>query len=72
MPGSLPEQKVSRVLRGAWATWLNEHTTDAQLAAALGIGMPSVPQPLSAGPGSGRPEVKTVGQPGPQSPVCTS
>ena len=69
---SLPEQKVSRVLRGAWATWLNEHTTDAQLAAALGIRMPSVPQPPLAGPGSGPPGLKTVGQPGPQSPMCTS
>lgn len=64
---SLPEQKVSQVLRGAWATWLNEHTTDAQLAAALGIAMPSVPQLPSAGPDS-----KTAGQPGPPSPVCTS
>jgi hypothetical protein len=61
---SLPEQKVSQVLRGAWASWLNEHTTDAQLAAALGIRMPTVPQLPSPGPGSG--------QPGPQSPVCTS
>jgi hypothetical protein len=69
---SLPEQKISQVLRGAWATWLNEHTTDAQLAAALGIRMPSVPQPPLAGPGSGRPNLKTVGQPGPPSPVCTS
>ncbi len=69
---NLPEQKVSQVLRGAWATWLNEHTTDAQLAAALGIRMPSVPQLPSAGPGSRHPDVKTTGQPGPQSPVCTS
>jgi hypothetical protein len=69
---SLPEQKVSQVLRGGWATWLNEHTTDAQLAAALGIRMPSVPQLPLAGPGSRHPDVKTTGQPGPQSPVCTS
>jgi hypothetical protein len=69
---SLPEPQVSQVLRGAWATWLNEHTTDAQLAAALGIRMPSVPQPPLAGPGSRHPDVKTVGQPGPQSPVCDS
>jgi hypothetical protein len=69
---SLPEQKVSQVLRGAWATWLNEHTTDAQLAAALGIRMPSVPQLPLAGPGSGQRDLKTVGQPPPQSPVCTS
>jgi len=67
----LPEQKVSQVLRGAWATWLNGHTSDAQLAAALGIRMPSVPQLPSPGAGSGQPGVKTTGQPGPQSPVCT-
>ena len=42
---SLPEQKVAHVLKSAWATWLNRHTTDAQLAAALGIRMPSVPVP---------------------------
>jgi hypothetical protein len=69
---SLPEQKVSQVLRGAWATWMNEHTTDAQLAAALGIRMPTVPQLPSPGPGSGQRDLKTVGQPPPQSPVCTS
>jgi len=40
---SLPEQKVSRVLTGSWARWLNWHTTDARLAAALGIPMPTVP-----------------------------
>jgi hypothetical protein len=67
---SLPEQKVSQVLRGGWATWLNARTTDAQLAAALGIRMPSVPQLPSAGPGSG--QRKTAGEPAPQSPVCTS
>ena len=39
---SLPEQKVSQVLDSAWATWLNRHTTDAQLATALGVPMPSV------------------------------
>ncbi len=39
----LPEQKVARVLTDSWARWLNWHTTDAQLAAALGIPMPGVP-----------------------------
>ena len=69
---NLPQQKVSQVLRRAWATWLNEHTTDAQLAAALGIRMPSVPLPPSARPGfKPRPGMNIVGQPGPQSPVCT-
>jgi hypothetical protein len=42
---SLPVQKVSHVLAGAWGRWLNWRTTDAQLAAALGIRMPSVPVP---------------------------
>jgi hypothetical protein len=61
----LPQQKVSQVLTSAWATWMNWRTTDAQLAAALGIPMPSirtpVPLPLPPGPGNG-----------PQSPLCTS
>jgi hypothetical protein len=47
---SLPEQKVAHVLKSAWATWLNWHTTDAQLAAALGIRMPSVPAPPAPPP----------------------
>jgi hypothetical protein len=58
----LPRQEVSRVLAGAWGRWLNWRTTDAQLAAALGLPMPGVaaaaPPP---GPGNG-----------PQSPLCTS
>ena len=62
---SLPEQQVGHVLAGAWGSWLNWRTTDAQLAAALGIRMPSVPLPPSLGPGSKPP-------PGPQNPVCTT
>ena len=46
---SLPEQKVSQVLTSGWGTWLNWHTTDAQLAAALGIRCP-----VSLPPGSHR------------------
>lgn len=42
----LPQQRVSAVLAGAWGRWLDQHTTDAQLAAALGI-----PVPGSAAPG---------------------
>jgi hypothetical protein len=61
----LPPQKVSQVLSAAWPRWLNWHTTDAQLAAALGIPMPSVaalipPAPFAIPPG------------GPQNPLCTS
>jgi hypothetical protein len=40
---SLPQHKVIAVLDSAWASWLNVHTTDAQLASALGIRMPAVP-----------------------------
>ena len=67
---SLPEQKVSQVLDSAWTTWLNWHTTDAQLATALGIPMPTVPGFPVPGPG-----VRIVqGDQGnaPQNPVCTS
>ena len=73
---SLPEQKVAHVLKSAWATWLNWHTTDAQLAAALGIRMPSVPLPpfLRPGfkPGPGVTIVQSGPGNGPQSPLCTA
>lgn len=46
----LPEQKVSHVLTDAWARWTNSHTTDAQLAAALGIPMPASPRSGNRGP----------------------
>jgi hypothetical protein len=45
----LPEQQVSHALQSAWPQWVNWHTTDAQLAAALGIPMPAVPKPLPPG-----------------------
>jgi hypothetical protein len=71
---SLPEQEVAHVLKSAWATWLNWHTTDAQLAAALGIRMPTVPAP-PVPPRTSQPGM-TIAQPGPgggaQSPVCTA
>jgi hypothetical protein len=65
----LPERKVSHVLHTEWPRWVNWHTTDAQLAAELGIPMPAVPQPLSPRPG-----MTIVSAPGnpPQNPVCTS
>ncbi len=73
---SLPEQKVAHVLADAWGRWLNWHTTDAQLAAALGIRMPSVPLPPFLRPGfKPRPGVTIVPQGpgnGPQSPLCTA
>jgi hypothetical protein len=68
---ALPEQQVKRVLAGSWATWLNWHTTDSQLAAALGIAPPSVPVIPSGIPGPGA-HILSNG-PAPQSsPVCTS
>jgi hypothetical protein len=71
----VPEQQVSRVLRDGWARWVSWHTTDAQLAAALGIAMPSVPAPPPASqappPGSTGPNLQN-NQPQPQNPVCTT
>jgi hypothetical protein len=66
---TLPELKVSHVLTHAWGNWLNWRTTDAQLAAALGIPMPRVP----AFPGSRphQPPGMTIAS-GPQNPVCTT
>jgi hypothetical protein len=60
---------VSHVLHTEWPRWVNWHTTDAQLAAELGIPMPAVPQPLSPRPG-----MTIVSAPGnpPQNPVCTT
>jgi hypothetical protein len=68
---SLPQQKVSHVLASGWGSWLNWHTTDAQLAAALGIPTPSisalVPPPPPPGQTTGHGPAN-----GPQSPLCTS
>jgi hypothetical protein len=63
----LPEHRVARVLKDAWATWVNWHTTDAQLAAALGIPMPSVPTLPKPRPG-----VKITTVAGPRNPLCTT
>ncbi|MGH3274016.1 MAG: hypothetical protein ACRDNZ_06770 [Streptosporangiaceae bacterium] len=66
----LPEQQVAHVLKDAWSTWLSRRTTDAQLAAALGIPMPSVRTPVphpSTAPGQ---LSTTVAQP--ENPLCTS
>jgi hypothetical protein len=71
---SLPEQRVAHVLKSAWATWLNWHATDAQLAAALGIRMPAVPAP-PAPPRTAEPGIAIVPPgpgSGPQNPVCTA
>jgi hypothetical protein len=60
---SEPQQKVSDVLAGAWSRWLNWRTTDAQLAAALGIPIPSLSTPAAAIPPA---------QGTPHASVCTS
>jgi hypothetical protein len=67
---SLPERKVSRVLAVAWGRWLNWHTTDAQLAASLGIPVPSISALVPQLP-PGQATAPELGN-GPQSPLCTS
>jgi hypothetical protein len=67
---SLPKQRVLRVLAEGWTRWVNIRTTDAQLAAALGIRMPSVHVshlPAVAGHAAAGPPTGNT-----QSPVCTS
>jgi hypothetical protein len=66
---SLPQQNVSHVLASGWATWPNWHTTDAQLATALGIRMPSVRAVVTLP--SGKTIAPAPGN-GPQNPVCTT
>jgi hypothetical protein len=65
----LPEKKVARVLTDGWARWVNAHTTDAQLAAALGVPVPKVPSLPKPRRGV---RVTQVPNNGPQNPVCTS
>lgn len=67
----LPDQNVARVLKDGWARWISARTTDAQLAAALGIPMPTVPgtsTPATRNPGA----TVNAGPIGAQSPLCTS
>jgi hypothetical protein len=58
----LPAAEVNAVLRTSWAKWLDPHTTDTQLASALGIAVPAA----SSGPafvpppGPGAPPQNTV------------
>jgi hypothetical protein len=58
----MPRQRVSHILAGSWSRWLNWHTTDAQLAAALGLPTPTVATP---------PLPPGAAGPGDESPVCT-
>ncbi len=68
---SLPERRVESVLGDGWSRWLNPSTTDAQLTAALGIRMPSVPVPPFL-PGIPKRGVSIAPNGGPDSPVCGS
>jgi hypothetical protein len=68
-----PEQKVARVLTDGWGRWLDWHTTDAQLAAALRISVPKVPASIL--PRHAQPGVRTEGPgpaTGPNNPLCTA
>jgi hypothetical protein len=77
----LPEERVAHVVAAGWRRWLDVRTTDAELAAALGIPMPSVPVPQLPGAGGrARAVVRAVntgpgggpGAPDVPNPVCTS
>lgn len=61
----LPAGKVAAVLRSGWTRWLDWHTTDTKLAAALGISLPTAPSLLPMPPAPHGP-----GAP-PQNPRCT-
>jgi hypothetical protein len=63
---TLPTQRVAQGLDSTWAKWANWNTTDTQLAAALGVAMPTVPAPTFRAPPG-----QAVVLPQPQ-PVCTS
>jgi hypothetical protein len=65
----LPTTRVASVLSADWASWTSPRTTDAQLAAALGIAMPAVPSAPSGPSG----QVLTVpSNMVPPQPECTS
>lgn len=65
----LPADKVTQILDRDWTTWIDWHTTDAHLAAALGIPLPAVPT-LNPTPGPGmRVSSPPPGTPPPE--VCT-
>jgi hypothetical protein len=59
----LPDRLVEAVLRARWPGWLSPAATDAQLAAALGVPLPSVPAQTGLTGDPGNP-------PMPRSPVC--
>jgi hypothetical protein len=68
----LPTATVTRVLDRNWATWTNWHSSDSQLAAALGIPMPAVP---SINPTAGPGQIVNNAPPGtaiPSQPMCTT
>ncbi len=69
----LPEPRVLAVLSARWPGWLSPRATDAQLAAALRVRLPSVPPPAPPRlPGRpGLPIGSVISPPRPADPVCT-
>jgi hypothetical protein len=66
----LSVDKVTQIIDRNWTTWTDPHTTDAQLASALGIPLPAVPT-LNPEPGPGMKVSPPV--PGTATPqVCTA
>ncbi|MHB8246124.1 MAG: hypothetical protein ACYDGN_12375 [Acidimicrobiales bacterium] len=67
----LPARHVEAVLGAQWSHWLNWHTSDAALAAALGLRLPNAPTAPSFEPAKVGPPnqiIQAVGPPA--SPVC--
>ena len=61
---ALPSAHVTAALAARWPAWLSPAATDAQLAAALGIPLPTAPAPT-------RLMIRSARDPGnPPSPVC--
>jgi hypothetical protein len=65
----LPEPRVLAVLSARWPGWLNPKATDAQLAAALQLPLPTAPLP--APPGLPTKAAHNLALPHPVDPVCT-
>jgi hypothetical protein len=65
----LPADRVTAVLAASWDTWTSGHTTDSQLARALGITMPALPAGL-VGASGGHTAAPPPGVP--LQPVCTT
>lgn len=67
---ALPRATVERVLAAHWAQWLRPATTDAELAAALGVHAPPLATVRGPLPDGRLPGTNTYTTIGPASPVC--